>query len=154
MAAAARLGQRIQALQAQGVLPDPLPPRAEFRVFFSDPAFPVEHPDENAVRTTFSPTANQLTWAATRGFDLTADVSRLRHRVLIVFGEDDPAGMELIEETLDALQSAEVEFVLLEQCGHFWHERPDQFYPPVRAFLGLAVSKGRANHQRAQENPR
>jgi pimeloyl-ACP methyl ester carboxylesterase len=44
----------------------------------------------------------------------------------------------LVEETLAALQSAEVELVLLERCDHSWHECPDQFHPRVRAFLGLA----------------
>ena len=141
MAAGARIGQRIQALQREGVLPDPLPPGAEFMAFFSDPSFPVEHPDENAVRTEFNRAVNQLTWAATQGFDLTAEVGRLDHRVLVLFGEDDPSGMPLVEETLAALQSADVEFVLLEKCGHFWHECPDQFYPRVRAFLGLVESQ-------------
>jgi pimeloyl-ACP methyl ester carboxylesterase len=141
MAAGARIGQRIQALQREGVLPDPLPPGAEFMAFFSDPSFPVEHPDENAVRTEFNQTVNQLTWAATQGFDLTAEVGRLDHHMLVLFGEDDPSGMPLVEETLAALQSADVELVLLEKCGHFWHECPDQFYPRVQAFLGLAESQ-------------
>ena len=44
----------------------------------------------------------------------------------------------LADENLAALRSADVEYVLLERCGHFWHECPDQFYPRVRAFLGLA----------------
>jgi pimeloyl-ACP methyl ester carboxylesterase len=139
-AAGARIGQRIQALQGKGALPDPLPPGAEFMAFFSDPSFPVEHPDENAMRTEFNRRVNQLTWAATQGFDLTGEVGRLGHRVLVLFGEDDPAGLPLVEETLAVLQSADVESALLERCGHFWHECPDQFYPRVRAFLGLAES--------------
>jgi proline iminopeptidase len=142
MAAGARIGQRVQALQREGVLPDPLPPGAHFVVFFSDPTFPVKHPDENAMRTEFHPTVNQLTLAAIEGFDLTAEVGQLEHRVLVLFGEDDPSGTPLVEETLAALRSADVEYVLLEKCGHFWHECPDQFYPRVRAFLGLAEGQG------------
>jgi len=46
----------------------------------------------------------------------------------------------LVEETLAALQSADVEAVLMEKCGRFWHECPDQFYARARAFLGLAES--------------
>ena len=138
MAAWAGISQRVQELQKQGVLPDPLLPGAGFAAYFSDPSFPITHPDENAMRTEFHNTVNQLTLAAIEGFDLTAEVGRLEHRVLVVFGEDDPAGMPLVEETLAALRSADVEFVLLEKCGHFWHECPDQFYPRVRAFLGLA----------------
>ena len=141
VAAGARINQRVRELQKEGVLPDPLPPGADFAAFFSDPSFPVKHPDENATRTEFSSSVNQLTLAANEGFDLTAEVGRLDHRVLVLFGEDDPAGMPLVEETLAALRSADVEFVLLERCGHFWHECPDQFYPRVRAFLGLAESR-------------
>jgi proline iminopeptidase len=137
MAAGARIGQRIHALQEEGVLSDPLPPGAQFVILFSDPAFPIKHPDENAMRTEFHPTVNQLTLAAIEGFELTAEVGQLEHRVLVLLGKDDPSGTLLVEETLAALRSADVEYVLLERCGHFWHERPDQFYPPVRAFLGL-----------------
>jgi proline iminopeptidase len=137
MTAWASIGQRIQELQKQGVLADPLPPGAEWTAYFSDPAFPIEHPDENAARTEFNQTVNQLTLAAIQGFDLTAAVGQLQHRVLVVFGEDDPAGMPLLEETLVALGSADVELVLLEKCGHFWQECPDQFYSHVRAFLDL-----------------
>lgn len=142
MAAGARINQRVRELQNEGVLPNPLPPGADFAAFFSDPSFPVKHPDENAVQTEFRSTVNQLTLAAIEGFDLTAEIGRLGHRVLVLFGEDDPSGMPLVEETLVALWSADVEFVLLEKCGHFWHECPDQFYPRVRAFLGLAESQG------------
>jgi proline iminopeptidase len=137
MTAWASVVQRIQNLQKQGILADPLPPGAEWMAYFSDPAFPVEHPDENAMRTEFNQTVNQLTMAAIEGFDLTAEVGQLQHRVLVVFGEDDPAGMPLVEETLAALSSAGVELVMLEKCGHFWQECADQFYPRVRAFLDL-----------------
>jgi proline iminopeptidase len=145
MAAGTRIEERVRELQKQGVLPDPLPPGADFLAFFSDPSFPVKHPDENAAQTEFHPTVNQLTLSAIEGFDFSALVGRLDHRVLVLFGEDDPAGMPLVEETLAALRSADVEFVLLEKCGHFWHECPDQFYPRVRAFLGLAESQEYGN---------
>ena len=118
-----------------------MPPGAEFAAYFSDPSFPIVHPDPNAVQTQFYSTANELTLAAIAGFDLTAEVSHLAHRVLVLFGEDDPAGMPLAEETLAALRSADVDFVLLGRCGHFWHECPEQFYPRLRAFLGLAESQ-------------
>lgn len=137
MAGGARFGERVRALQNRGLLPDPAPPNLAFAAYFSDPSFPFEHPDENAMRTEFSNAANQLTWAANKGFDLTAAVGGLEHRVLVLFGEDDPSGMPLVEETLAAFRSADVEYVLLERCGHFWHECPDQFYPRLRAFLDL-----------------
>jgi pimeloyl-ACP methyl ester carboxylesterase len=153
MAAAAGIEQRVRELQEQGVLPDPLPPGAEFVAYFSDPSFPIEHPDENAAQTEFHPTVNQLTLSVIEGFDFSAEVGRLLdHRVQVLYGEDDPAGKPLVEETLAALRSADVEYVLLERCGHFWHECPDQFYPRVRAFLGLAENQEGASlcHERTR----
>ena len=32
---------------------------------------------------------------------------------------------------------AQVEFVVLEKCGHFWHECPEAFFAHVRAFFDL-----------------
>jgi proline iminopeptidase len=141
MAAGTRIEQRVRELQEHGVLPDPLPPGADFLAYFSDPLFPLDHPDENAAQTEFHGVVNELTRAAIEGFDFTAEVGQLDHRVLVLFGEDDPAGMPLVEETLAALRSADVEFVRLDRCGHFWHECPDQFYPRLRAFLALAESQ-------------
>jgi pimeloyl-ACP methyl ester carboxylesterase len=98
LAAGARLVERVAKLQDQGAMPNPVPPDAVFAACFSDPSFPLEHPDENAVQTAFNQDVNRLTWAADQGFDFTAEVGRLRHRVLIIFGEDDPAGRPLIEK--------------------------------------------------------
>ena len=137
IAAMARIREHVGSLQRHGILPDPLPPGADFLAFFADPSFPIEHPDENAMQTEFHSTVNQLTLSAIEGFDLSREVNQLRHRVLVVYGEDDPAGIELAEETLSALQSADVTYVQLEKCGHFWHERVDQFYPHLRTFLGI-----------------
>lgn len=137
MAAMARITQRVRELQKQGVLPDPLPPGADFAAYFSDPSFPVNHPDENAEQTEFHSTVYELTLAAIEGFDLTAEVGRLDHRVLVLFGKDDPAGMPLVEETLAALRSADVDYFLLQRCGHFWQECPDEFFSHLRAFLEL-----------------
>jgi len=80
---------------------------------------------------------NQLTWAAIQGYDLSAEVGGLEQRVLIWWGEDDPAVMPMAEETRDTLTNAHVEFVVVEKCGHFWHERPEAFSPRVRAFLDV-----------------
>ncbi len=58
--------------------------------------------------------------------------------MLLLWGEGDPFGVQMAEATRAALANAQVEFALLKECGHFWHECPEQFYPRVRAFLGLA----------------
>jgi pimeloyl-ACP methyl ester carboxylesterase len=104
------------------------------RVYFSDPNFWFPE-DAKGGAPEYNSAVNQLTWAALQNFDLTPEVSQITQPVLILFGEDDPAGLELAEETRAALKSAQVEYNLLQKCGHFWHECPDQIYPRVRVFL-------------------
>jgi pimeloyl-ACP methyl ester carboxylesterase len=78
---------------------------------------------------------NDLTWAANDGYDLTADLARLSQPVLNLWGDDDPCRAISSAAILDALPKAEVETVALSQCGHFWHECPEQFFAAMHAFL-------------------
>jgi pimeloyl-ACP methyl ester carboxylesterase len=55
--------------------------------------------------------------------------------VLLMFGQDDPFGLQMGESIRDALALAEVEYVVIDRCGHFWHECADDFYPRVGQFL-------------------
>lgn len=113
--------------------------REVIRTYFSDPNFwfsPLgdgEPPQSNY-------NVGQLTWKALGAFDLTAEFATVKHRVLILFGEDDPAGRPLAQATVDALSNADVEFVIIEKCGHFWQEQPEEFYRHVAAFLSIPVS--------------
>lgn len=137
-----RINARIQQLEQAGIIPTDLPqddPRRQealLRAYFSDPHFWFPA-DARGSAPEFSLLANQLTWEAVQGYDLSAEVARIDQRVLIWWGEDDPAGLPMAEETRDALANAQVEYEVVERCGHFWHECPDAFYPRVRAFLGL-----------------
>jgi len=139
--AQALFGRRIQELQRGGVIPKDLPDdsggqvQAILPAYFSDPTFTFSPNDGDPPQ--HNQTVNELTWAAIKGYDLTDEVAKLDHRVLILWGEDDPFGLPLAEATRQALTNAEVEFVVLEKCGHFWHECPDEFFSHVRAFLKL-----------------
>jgi pimeloyl-ACP methyl ester carboxylesterase len=110
--------------------------REVVRAFFSDPNFyfsPLEDGDP--------PESNYnvalLTWEALGEFDLTAEFAEVKHPVLILFGAGDPAGRPLAAATQDALPNADVEFEVIERCGHFWQEQPEAFYAHVADFLGL-----------------
>ncbi len=144
LAGMSHFGERVAALQAQGILPQDLT-RQEgqddpvLRAYFSDPNFWFS-PDDKGGPPEFSQVANQLTWTAIQGLDLTPEVAKLKHPVLVLWGQDDPFGVPMAEATVAALSSAKVEYALLDKCGHFWHECPEQFYPRVRAFLGLDAS--------------
>jgi pimeloyl-ACP methyl ester carboxylesterase len=148
LAGMSRFSERVAVLQARGILPQDLT-RQEgqddpvLRAYFSDPHFWFS-PDDKGGPPEFSQVANQLTWTAIQGLDLTAEVAKLTHPVLVLWGQDDPFGVPMAEATVAALSSAKVEYVLLDKCGHFWHECPEQFYPRVRAFLGLDASRGEA----------
>ena len=133
---------RFLELQNTGVIPRDLTPGTEeygkafLAAYFSDPTFWFSPEDEGGLPES-NQQVNRLTWSAVEGFDLTSLVSGLEHRVLVFWGEDDPCGLSVGESVQEALSAADVEFVLLRDCGHFWHECPDQFFPQVHAFLSL-----------------
>ena len=133
---------RFLELQNSGVIPRDLTSGTEeygkaiLAAYFSDPTFWFSPEDEGGPPES-NQQVTQLTWSAVEGFDLTSFVDELEHRVLVLWGEDDPCGLSVGESIEEALSAADIEFVLLKDCGHFWHECPDQFFPQVRTFLGL-----------------
>jgi pimeloyl-ACP methyl ester carboxylesterase len=129
------MAQSRARLQDQGIIPrtietldDVLPG------YFSDPTFPIP---EELRYLHYSPTAEKLTREALGQFDFSDQVGQLEHPVLLLYGKDDPFGLAMAEATRAALSHAAVEFVLLEDCGHFWQECPDRFFSHVKQFLDL-----------------
>ncbi len=136
----ARFEERVKSLQAQGIIPQDLTPKDEqddptLPAFFSDPNFHFS-PEDKGGPPEFSPVPSQMTWAAIQGYDLANEIAKLRPPVLVMAGKDDPYA-PLSEAIVSALTSAKVEYVVLDKCGHFWHECPDQFFSKVRDFLEL-----------------
>jgi len=135
-----KLKQRIRKLQRQGFIPKNLPTevselvKAILPAYFSNPSFDI--PDE-LEKTSISATTNQLTLSAVGDWDFTSEVAKIDHRVLMMWGEDDPFGLPMAEAIISALSAAKVEFILLKKCGHYWHECLDEFLLNVRAFLNL-----------------
>lgn len=136
-----RFARRITTLQADGVLPQPLDDSLEaiLPAYFSDPAFTFSSDDPGGVPQQ-NMAVNELTWEAIAGYDLTADLNGLALPVLILYGVDDPFGLPMAEASRDALVNAEVTYVLLGRCGHFWHECPAATWEAIRPFLGLPLS--------------
>ena len=131
----ANKAERIAALQQQGIIPQAITSLADLLpAYFSDANF--DMPDE-LKNMHYNPTVEQMTWSALGNYDFAAGVDRLDHPVLVLWGEDDPFGMVYVEATKRALSAATVEIVVLEKCGHYWHECPDEFFSHVRAFLEL-----------------
>lgn len=135
----ARLSRRIAELQEQGLIPKPIPVDAEYMkailpAYFADPNFKLP---AAAQETQFNATTNQRASSALVNYDFRQDVARLDHPVLMLWGEADPFGLPTAEATLDALAAAQVEWILLRKCGHFWDECPSEFFSHVRTFLGL-----------------
>jgi pimeloyl-ACP methyl ester carboxylesterase len=61
-----------------------------------------------------------------------SQVRNINRPVLLLWGEDDPFGLSMAESIQSALSSAVVDFTLLESCGHYWHECPNEFFLQVR----------------------
>ena len=140
LAGQALLNERITILHEQGIIAQPQPGNMKDLIesilpaYFSDPKFPV--PDE-LKNTDFNALTYQQTLAALGDWDLSVDAAGLTHSVLFLWGVDDPFGLPMAEATKNALSSAEVEFAVLQECGHYWHECDDTFFSHVRAFLKL-----------------
>ena len=136
----ARLGQRMASLQKQGIIPETLPQDLEslmeaiLPAYFSDPKFKI--PAEIR-ETSFSQEVNQQTFSALGNWDFSQEVSQLTHPVLLLWGKDDPFGLPMVEAVKDSLFSAQITFVLLDGCGHYWQECPDTFFARIRTFLKL-----------------
>jgi len=140
-----RFSERVAALMQAGVIAapsdwadkgiDPLLP-----AYFSDPTFSFPE-DAQGGPPEFSQAVSDLTVPSLVGMDLRAGLALVRKPVLLMFGRDDPFGLPMAEATRDALVNAQVQFVVIDRCGHFWHECPDEFYPRVEEFLGLEGAK-------------
>jgi pimeloyl-ACP methyl ester carboxylesterase len=130
--------QRIAALQQQGIIPETISALEDILpAYFSDPRFDL--PDE-LQNLYYNGTVERLTRSALGEYDFTAEVAKLKHPVLMLWGADDPFGLPMAEATRAALSAAKIEFVVLEGCGHFWQECPDEFFSRVRTFLELSLA--------------
>jgi proline iminopeptidase len=75
----------------------------------------------------------QSTWASLGEFDLRPKMERLRLRVRIVHGRDDPIPAASSMDVSTALQA---DLVLLDRCGHVpYVERPQQLWDAIDPFL-------------------
>jgi len=137
------LVQRIIELTQQGIISENLEPgsraaeRGYLPAYFSDPNFWFAADDPGSAPQIDERTAlvNDMTWAANASYNLTADLAGLKHPMLNLWGADDPVQRIANPALTAALSNAAVKTVLLDLCGHFWHECPDQFFPLVRDFL-------------------
>ena len=134
------LGTRIRELQQKGIIAQAPPEDVSKMIpyilpaYFSDPLFPIP---EDLQETGFNAQVNGETIAALGDWDFRRDIAELTHPVLFLWGEDDPFGMPMAEATRTALARASINFVVLEGCGHYWHESPADFFSEVRRFLRL-----------------
>lgn len=147
-AAKDKLDSRIEFLQTGGIIPSPLPPdegndcTARTQAYM--PAY--MHLPENGltaeqqqISCTLSVEQQTLVGVFDVGYDFNAAANGYPGRAMVIFGKADPFGAELGEASLNALTSAsETVFDVLPSAGHFpWVEKPEEFFPKVKAFLGV-----------------
>jgi pimeloyl-ACP methyl ester carboxylesterase len=138
-----RLVQRIIELQEKGIIPRELPSggveivQAILPAYFSDPNF--EMPKE-LKNMSFNQNVSDHTFSELGEWDFTEEVNKIELPVLIMLGADDPFGFPMMEATRDAFTSTTVNTVVLNNCGHFWHECPQEAFGQIIAFLALPES--------------
>lgn len=136
----ANLGRRITELQSQDLIPNPLPStpqdavRAILPAYLSDPAYdlPAELKD-----LYFNYETSNQTRMDVGHWDFQEEAGNLSHRVLLLWGENDPFGIEMARATQSALKSARVVFSIIENCGHYWHEQEKLVFEHIKRFLGI-----------------
>ncbi len=135
-----RLVQRIIELQEKGIIPRELPSggveivQAILPAYFSDPHF--EMPKE-LKNMSFNQNVSDHTFSELGEWDFTEEVNKIEFPVLILWGADDPFGFPMMETTRDAFASTTVNTVVLNNCGHYWHECPQEAFDQIIAFLAL-----------------
>jgi pimeloyl-ACP methyl ester carboxylesterase len=102
--------------------------------YFYDPKFTFPE-DALGGPPQFDQSVRDLTYQNVVKLDLRPELASLQKRVLLMIGRDDPFGLQMAEAVRDALVHSTVDYVVIDQCGHFWHECPDAFYPRLRKFL-------------------
>jgi len=125
--------QRIARLQEKGIIPKQISGVQDILpVYFSDSHFKM--PSEMNPLF-YNGAVEQLTWQALGDFDFTVETKKLALPVLVLYGTDDPFGMPMVDTVVSSLSSADVKLVLLEKCGHYWHECPDPFFKFIDEFI-------------------
>jgi proline iminopeptidase len=127
-----KIRERVIKLIRQGIIDGKLERHSDiYPAYLSDPFFEPPFdliPDLNE-------TVQNMTFQAIEGYDLTNDLLRLQKRILILWGEDDPIDLGVAEATKTALSKAQVELVVIKDCGHFWQEKPEEFLIYIRTFF-------------------
>lgn len=132
------LDNRVGLLITTGVIPLEVYPdlcdyeRAILPAYFSDPEF---DPPGDFAALECSTDSNRMTWSALGNFDFTLEFSEIEHPTLFLWGRHDPYGIHTAEASVEALSNTDIEVVILEDCGHYWHECPEPFFSALDEFI-------------------
>lgn len=124
---------RVERLVAQGAIsPGPYELAEFLPAYFADPDFRAP-----AVLTDidYSRVVNTATWQALGDYDFRQQAREINIPALVLWGQGDPFGVEWGRSVSQSIGESGSRFALLEDCGHYWHECPEQFYEEVQGFL-------------------
>ena len=72
------------------------------------------------------------------GYNYNNVVAGFTGPALVIFGKADPYSADLGQATVSAMAGTTAQFEVLPSAGHFpWVEKPGEFLPKVKAFLGV-----------------
>lgn len=132
------VGIRAAELMEKNIIPAELPedPLAKLKavmpVYYSDPNYDAPYEVKNMY---YKPEVSSKIINDLGTWNFDDKVAKLEHKVLILWGEDDPFGTEMGKYNYNQLKSADVSFELLKNCGHYWHECEEHTMKLLKTFL-------------------
>jgi len=133
----------IASLQAEKIIPNPLPPpkgddcgpplAAYLPVYFYDPAFV---PPPELVASQCNAKAMDTTFGRLGNYDLNAQLRAVTAPVFVLFGAADPFGAQWQKDLVSAFSAAQPEQAIIPKSGHFpWLEQPEPSFAKLTDFL-------------------
>ncbi|MBN1939194.1 MAG: alpha/beta fold hydrolase [Candidatus Aminicenantes bacterium] len=136
MEAIANIRKRVIELMKAGVIDPKLPRHSDiYPAYLSDPRFK----PKTELISDLDEQVQNITLEAVKEYDLRTEAAKIDKRVLILWGRDDVVGLDIAEKTRAALSAARVELSVIEHCGHYWQEQPEEYFSRIRRFLGLSI---------------
>ncbi len=82
----------------------------------------------------YNPKVNQLVWKSMKNFNVTTAFTKFKVPTLIMDGEQDFLGKEILQEIHSSIPNSRLE--ILKECSHYpWLDKPNEYFALINNFL-------------------